>query len=222
MLSSEAIDAISKAFSVFFMGKNFIRLVMGLLVTIQIAAVSVLLSLFFGTLFGMLMTVKNRFIKALCKIYLEFMRIMPQLVLLFMAYYGLTRTFGISLSGEAASVLVFCRDGRPGARRASVGACPSVRQRHGYWPYRQADIPLYYSSPDSAAAGASLHEPGHQNDKDYIAGGFCRGDRSSQDRAADHRRESAYCSYLLHCSVCSDFLYVFFRVLDIFPYGLYN
>ena len=88
MLSSEAIDAISKAFSVFFMGKNFIRLVMGLLVTIQIAAISVLLSLFFGTLFGMLMTVKNRCIKALCKIYLEFMRIMPQLVLLFMAYYG--------------------------------------------------------------------------------------------------------------------------------------
>lgn len=126
MLSSEAIDAISKAFSVFFMGKNFIRLVMGLLVTIQIAAISVLLSLFFGTLFGMLMTVKNRCIKALCKIYLEFMRIMPQLVLLFMAYYGLTRTLGISLSGEAASVLVFTMWGTAEMGDLVRGALQSV------------------------------------------------------------------------------------------------
>ena len=35
------------------------------------------------------------------------MRIMPQMVLLFIAYYGLTRAFNISLSGEAASILVF-------------------------------------------------------------------------------------------------------------------
>ena len=107
MPSSDVLDAFSAAFGVFFKGKNFIRLVFGLLVTIRIAAISVLLSLFFGTLFGMLMTVKNRAIRAACKIYLEFMRIMPQLVLLFMAYYGLTRTLGISLSGDAASILVF-------------------------------------------------------------------------------------------------------------------
>ncbi len=107
MPSSEIIDAISTAFSVFFKGRNFIRLVLGLLVTIRIAAISVVLSLFFGTLFGMLMTIRNRAVRAACKIYLEFMRIMPQLVLLFMAYYGLTRTLGISLSGDAASILVF-------------------------------------------------------------------------------------------------------------------
>lgn len=107
MLSSGAIEAVSAAFGVLFKGRNFIRLVGGLLVTIRIAAVSVALSLFFGTLFGMLMTTKNRLVRAVCKVYLEFMRIMPQLVLLFMAYYGLTRVSGISLSGEAASVLVF-------------------------------------------------------------------------------------------------------------------
>ena len=107
MPSSELGSAVVTAFSVFFKGRNFIRLVFGLLVTIRIAALSVLLSLFFGTLFGMLMTVKSRAVRAVCKVYLEFMRIMPQLVLLFMAYYGLTRTFGISLSGDAASVLVF-------------------------------------------------------------------------------------------------------------------
>lgn len=107
MLSSGAIEAVSAAFGVLFKGRNFIRLVGGLLVTIRIAAVSVALSLFFGTLFGMLMTTKNRLVRVVCKVYLEFMRIMPQLVLLFMAYYGLTRVSGISLSGEAASVLVF-------------------------------------------------------------------------------------------------------------------
>lgn len=107
MLSSGVIEAVSAAFGVLFKGRNFLRLVGGLLVTIRIAAVSVALSLFFGTLFGMLMTTKNRLVRVVCKIYLEFMRIMPQLVLLFMAYYGLTRVSGISLSGEAASVLVF-------------------------------------------------------------------------------------------------------------------
>ncbi|MBD5428136.1 MAG: amino acid ABC transporter permease [Treponema sp.] len=107
MLSSGVIEAVSAAFGVLFKGRNFLRLVGGLLVTIRIAAVSVAFSLFFGTLFGMLMTTKNRLVRVVCKIYLEFMRIMPQLVLLFMAYYGLTRVSGISLSGEAASVLVF-------------------------------------------------------------------------------------------------------------------
>lgn len=100
-------DAIAEAFSVLFLGKNFLRLLLGLWVTIRIALISVLFSIVLGILFGMLMTVKNRFIKILCKIYLEFMRIMPQLVLLFLAYFGLTRLFGLQLSGEASSLLVF-------------------------------------------------------------------------------------------------------------------
>ena len=53
------------------------------------------------------MTFKNRAVKIICRIYLEIMRIMPQMVLLFVMYYGLTRSMGISLSGEAASILVF-------------------------------------------------------------------------------------------------------------------
>lgn len=107
MHSSETINAISQAFSVLTMGINFQRLLGGLWVTVWIALVSVLFSIVLGFLFGMLMTVKNKAIKIICKIYLEIMRIMPQLVLLFVAYYGLTRMFNISLSGEAASILVF-------------------------------------------------------------------------------------------------------------------
>ena len=107
MHSSETINAISQAFSVLTMGTNFQRLLGGLWVTVWIALVSVLFSIVLGFLFGMLMTVKNKAVKIICKIYLEIMRIMPQLVLLFVAYYGLTRMFNISLSGEAASILVF-------------------------------------------------------------------------------------------------------------------
>ena len=89
------------------MGTNLQRLFGGLWVTVWIALVSVAFSIILGFLFGILMTRKNKIIKAVCKVYLEFMRIMPQMVLLFIAYYGLTRAFNISLSGEAASILVF-------------------------------------------------------------------------------------------------------------------
>lgn len=41
------------------------------------------------------------------RVYLEFIRIMPQLVLLFIVYFGSTRALGWNLSGEVASVIVF-------------------------------------------------------------------------------------------------------------------
>ena len=126
MPSSDALEAVRTAFGVLLQGRNFIRLVLGLLVTVRIAAVSVALSVVFGIALGMLMTVKSRVLRVVCKIYLEFMRIMPQLALLFMAYYGLTRAFGISLSGEAASVLVFARWGTAEMGDLVRGALQSV------------------------------------------------------------------------------------------------
>lgn len=107
MDSSGMLDSIKEAFGVLFMGRNFARLMGGLWVTISIAAVSVALSLVLGFIVGIIMTSKNKIVRAVCRVYLEFMRIMPQLVLLFLAYFGITRAFAISLSGEAASVLVF-------------------------------------------------------------------------------------------------------------------
>ena len=89
------------------MGNNFIRLLEGLWITVKISLVSVLLSVFLGTLLGMVMTLKNPVTRWTTKFYLEFIRIMPQLVLLFMVYFGLTRSFGINLSGETSAVIVF-------------------------------------------------------------------------------------------------------------------
>ena len=53
------------------------------------------------------MTRENRIIKLFSRIYLDFIRIMPQLVLLFLVFFGSARVFGLSLSGEFSAVLVF-------------------------------------------------------------------------------------------------------------------
>lgn len=95
------------AISILFKGNNFIRLLGGLWVTIRISLIAVLISIPLGILFGMLMTRKNPVTKALSRVYLDFIRIMPQLVLLFIVYFGTTRAFGINLSGELSAVIVF-------------------------------------------------------------------------------------------------------------------
>ena len=92
---------------VLFKGKNMARLLGGLGVALKISAVSVIISLPLGILLGVLMTSRNPVIKAILRLYLEFVRIMPQMVLLFLVYFGTTRAFGWNLSGETASIIVF-------------------------------------------------------------------------------------------------------------------
>ena len=84
-----------------------LRLLSGLWVAMKISLVSILISLPLGVLVGALMTVKNRVVKVVFRVYLEIIRIMPQLVLLFIVYFGTTRALGWNLSGEVASVIVF-------------------------------------------------------------------------------------------------------------------
>ena len=77
---------------------------------------------------GVLMTKKNRILKAVLRVYLEFIRIMPQLVLLFIMFFGTTRAFGWDLSGEAASIIVFVLWGTAemGERRTYLNTEASV------------------------------------------------------------------------------------------------
>ena len=131
MENQDFFTAISTAFSVLFKGKNFPRLMGGLWVTIWIAAVSVLLSILLGFVFGIILTRKNRIIKVICNIYLEFMRIMPQMVLLFLAYFGITHAFGLSISGEAASIIVFTLWGTAEMGDLVRGSLESI-PRHQY------------------------------------------------------------------------------------------
>ena len=93
--------------SVLFMGKNLLRLLGGLWVTLRISLIAVLLSIPLGLLFGMFMTLKSPVSRIVSRVYLEFIRIMPQLVLLFIAYFGVTRAFGWNLSGDTSAIIVF-------------------------------------------------------------------------------------------------------------------
>ena len=88
-------------------GKNFARLMGGLWVALRISLIAVGVSLTAGVLLGVLMTRKNPVTKFLTRLYLETIRIMPQLVLLFLVFFGTTRGFGWNLSGEAAAIIVF-------------------------------------------------------------------------------------------------------------------
>ena len=99
--------AVKLGIDVLFKGTNFIRLLGGLWTALWISLVSVAISIPLGIGMGVLMTKKNRILKAVLRVYLEFIRIMPQLVLLFIMFFGTTRAFGWDLSGEAASIIVF-------------------------------------------------------------------------------------------------------------------
>ncbi len=94
-------------FEVLFKGKNLLRLLGGLGIALRISLIAILLSIVLGVAVGILMTWKNPVSRAITRCYLETVRIMPQLVLLFLVYFGTTRGFGWNLSGELSSVIVF-------------------------------------------------------------------------------------------------------------------
>lgn len=116
---------------VLFQGRNFVRLLEGLGVTIGISLTAVGMSVLFGVILGMIMTLKNPVIGFVTKIYLEFVRIMPQLVLLFIVYFGITKAWGIHLSGELSAVIVFTLWGTAEMGDLVRGALISI-PRHQY------------------------------------------------------------------------------------------
>lgn len=94
-------------FEILLKGNNMLRLLQGLWVALRISLISVVISIVLGILLGMLMTSKNKVIQVITRIYLEIVRIMPQLVLLFIVYFGATKAMGINLEAETAAIIVF-------------------------------------------------------------------------------------------------------------------
>lgn len=94
-------------FEVLFKGKNAIRLIAGLGIAMRISIISVAISIFLGIILGMLMSMKKPVINAIARVYLEIVRIMPQLVLLFIVFFGISKMTGLNLSAEASSIIVF-------------------------------------------------------------------------------------------------------------------
>lgn len=116
---------------ILFLGKNFLRLLEGLGVTLEISLISVALSLPLGVAFGFFMTWKQPVARALSRGYLECIRMMPQLVLLFLAYFGVTRVFGWNWSPWFSSILVFTLWGTAELGDLVRGALESI-PKHQY------------------------------------------------------------------------------------------
>ncbi|SFB09999.1 amino acid ABC transporter membrane protein 2, PAAT family [Acetitomaculum ruminis DSM 5522] len=95
------------AISIIFKGNNLLRLLDGLWITLRISLLSAALSIPLGILFGMFLTLKNPISKFIGRLYLDFIRIMPQLVLLFIVFFGITRATGLDLSAELSAIIVF-------------------------------------------------------------------------------------------------------------------
>ena len=96
--------------NVFFQGINSLLLLKGLWTTLHISLLSAGLSIPLGILLGIFMTLKNPIARIVSRIYLEIVRIMPQLVLLFVVYFGFERDYCFYLLG-------YWRNGRSGSRR---------------------------------------------------------------------------------------------------------
>jgi polar amino acid transport system permease protein len=97
----------SLGIDVLFKGTNFLRLLQGLWVAVRISLISVAISLVLGFVVGVLMTSRNKVLKIIFRIYLEIVRIMPQMVLLFVVFFGTTRVFGWNMDAEASAIIVF-------------------------------------------------------------------------------------------------------------------
>ena len=94
-------------FEVIFKGKNLIRLLEGVGVALRISIVSVVISIVLGIILGMLMSLKKPAINLISRVYLEIVRIMPQMVLLFIVFFGFTKVTGLNISAETSSLIVF-------------------------------------------------------------------------------------------------------------------
>lgn len=123
-----------RGIEVLFLGNNMLRLLAGLWVTVRLALISIGLSLILGSLLGAAMTLKNRAVKVVTRVYLEIIRIMPQLVFLFIVFFGFTKLTGANLSGEVSAVIVFTLWGTAEVGdlvRSAFGAIPKHQFESG-------------------------------------------------------------------------------------------
>lgn len=111
---------------VLFAGNNLLRLLQGLGVSFSIALVAIACSIVIGIVVGFMMLSRFMILRIACKLYLESVRIIPILALLYVCYFGLPQLLHISLSNIAVAVLVFSFWG--GAEMADLvrGALSSV------------------------------------------------------------------------------------------------
>ena len=202
---------------VLFKGINSLRLWQGLWVTIRIALISMVFSIILGFLLGMVMNIPNKIIKFICRIYLEIVRIMPQLVLLFLVYFGAAKHLGMNLSGETAAVIVFTFWGTAEMGDLVRSALISIpKQRIRSWIKQMAGLSLYYPSADYKKTSSIRSESSYPNDQDHITGSSYRSSRGVKSWKTDHRCITLYKSDSGPLGIRCSILYVFYHMFSIF------
>ena len=90
-----------------FQGRNLQRIFEGLVVTVEIALISIIIASILGIFIGLSRTTKSKPVLLINRVYLELFRIIPTLVWLFVFYFGVTTALNVNLSGEVVSIIVF-------------------------------------------------------------------------------------------------------------------
>ena len=93
--------------NVLFAGNNFARIMQGLWTSVWISVDSLAAGLVLGTLLGILRTLPSKPLRFILRLYLEFFRIVPTIVLLYLVYYILPRSFNISWPASWMAILAF-------------------------------------------------------------------------------------------------------------------
>lgn len=90
-----------------FEGQNFIRLMHGLWITVRVSLIAIIAGGILGLFLGVLRTFKNRLLRFVLRLYLEFFRIIPTVALLFLFYYTLSKDLKVNLPAEQVATLTF-------------------------------------------------------------------------------------------------------------------
>ena len=112
-------------------GKNFVRLLEGLWVALRISLIAAAVSIAAGILLGIAAGRKRSAASVILRVWLGIIHILPQMVLLFLIYFGTTRAFGWNLSGETAAILVFSLWGTAEMGdlvRGAVSSIPAIQR----------------------------------------------------------------------------------------------
>lgn len=97
-MQNSGIDSIIKAFP---------RLLEGMSQTIKISMVALVLSVILGLVVGVLMTFRNRLLKAVLRVFLEAFRLIHPLIWLFIFFFGAADLFHINTNDVVVSIVVF-------------------------------------------------------------------------------------------------------------------
>jgi polar amino acid transport system permease protein len=107
---------------------NLARLSEGLIVTVRIAVISIFFALIFGMVVGVIALNRSKIVQIPYQIFLQAIRVVPQLVWLFLFFFGFARWFGWNWGGETTGIVVFSIWGTAEMAdlvRASISSLPT-------------------------------------------------------------------------------------------------